>query len=168
MKNEVKIRECKKEDIPHIYALWEKLVENERERNVYYEKDEWPTINDIKKHFSNCFNSEDNFWIFVADYKNKILGYSELWFCNMDDFSLLKNYAYINNIFIDKSIKVNVNPLNLFFKLIQACENKAKEKKCDYIGGNVFEFNTQMKTLLKLYKIRPYRTCYVKRLKSDG
>lgn len=166
MKDNICIRECKKSDIPLVYDLWKKLAQNECERDVCVESNAWHLLpyDDMKSHFYNCFNNKDNFWIFVAEYKGKLLGYSELWYCKKDNFSNLKEYAHVNNLFIDKNVKINKNPLYVFYKLLKSCENKAKEKGCKYISGDVFEFNNEMKALLKLYHVDAYKSRYIKRL----
>ena len=91
-----------------------------------------------------------------------------MWLYKKDFFFSYEDYAYVLHGIVNKEVKIkNVNPLYIPFKLFQSCENKAIELGYKYIGGDVFNFNIQMKSLLKLYHVFPYRTRYMKRLIND-
>lgn len=164
MHNEVNIRPMKINEVGILSKLWNKLVYNQMSRDIYYDKDPRSLLNlDISNHFKDCFYDSKRF-VFVAEYKDILIGYAELWFKKKDFFFFEhEDYAYILNIFVDKESSPNINPLFIPSKLLQACEKKAIELGFGYIGGDVFDFNTQMKTLLKLYHISPYRTRYIKK-----
>lgn len=158
------MEEC---DIPAVENLYKQLAYNQMSRDEYYEKDVDAFLHiDNSKYFKYAFDSPDCS-IFVAKYKDNIIGFIEMWLRRKDFFFGNEDYAYILNGFVDKEIKLNINPLSVPLKLFQACEDKAIELGYKYIGGDVFEFNTQMKILLKLYNVQPYRTRYMKRLTAD-
>ena len=100
----------------------------------------------------------------MAKYNDEIIGFSEMWFFKKDFFFNIEDYAYILHVFVDTDIKTDVNPLLIPYELCCACEKKAIHNGYRYIGGDVFDFNTQMQTFSKFVKYKPYRTRYMKRL----
>ena len=165
MKSEnFKIRSMKYDDIKHVSNLWNKLSYNQLSRDEYYKgnHEDLLKINNIE-YFINNFENE-NCFIFVAEYNHKIIGFSELWFRKKDFFFNMKDYAYIMHLFVDTTIKKNINPLLVPFQLCKVCEKKAIEHGYQYIGGDVFEFNNQMKSFLQVLEYKPYRIRYMKPL----
>lgn len=161
------IRTYKPKDITDLSVLLYRLIINQSSRDSYNNSETKDLSKaEIKKYFENCLNNPDCF-IFVAEHKCNLIGFAEMWLRRKDFFFGNEDYAYILNGFVDKEIKLNINPLSVPLKLFQACEDKAIELGYKYIGGDVFEFNTQMKILLKLYNVQPYRTRYMKRLTAD-
>lgn len=155
------MEEC---DIPAVANLYKKLSHNQMSRNEYYEGDADALLHiDSTKYFENAFTNPDCS-IFVAKYKNEIIGFSEMWFYRKDFYFNIEDYAYILHLFVDTNIKTNVNPLSIPCKLCRACEKKAIGKGYRYIGGDIFEFNNQAQAVAKFLKYKPYRTRYVKRL----
>lgn len=170
MSNHVAIRLMKECETDIVMNLWNKLCYDQTKRDNYYNKDPnlLINLNAAKKYFSNCFKN-DNCFIFVAEYERQLVGFAEMWLYKKDFFFSYEDYAYVLHGIVNKEVKIkNANPLYIPFKLFQSCEKKAIELGYKYIGGDVFEFNTQMKTLLKLYNVQPYRTRYMKRLMADG
>ena len=158
------IRTYKSKDITDLSRLLYRLIINQSSRDSYNNsKPKDLSKTEIEKYFENCLNNPDCF-VFVAEYQYRLIGFAEMWMRKKDFFFGIEDYAYILSGFVDKGIKLNINPLSVPLKLFQACEDKAIELGYKYIGGDVFEFNTQMKTLLKLYNVQPYRTRYMKRL----
>lgn len=151
-------------DIPLVSNLWNKLSYNQLNRDKYYENDTDILLNiDNTDYFKCCFN-DPNCFIFVAKYNEEIIGFSELWFYKKDFYFNIEDYAYMLHLFVDTNIKTNINPLLIPYELCSACEKEAIRNGYRYIGGDVFEFNTQMQSLLNFMKYNPYRTRYMKRL----
>lgn len=159
-----------KKDATSVAELWHKLARNQLNRDEYYvnsrSNQEFLTRDSIA-YFENSFDSPDCF-VFVAKSNNKIIGFSEMWFRKKDFFFNIEDYAYILHLFVDTSIKTDINPLLIPYELCHACEKKAIEYGYHYIGGDVFEFNRQMKLLLKFFECKPYRTRYMKFLNNDN
>ena len=139
-----------KKDIVLISELWCKLASDQLGRDKYYEHDQEILTHDNILYFENSFN-DPNCFIFVAKYRNKIIGFSEMWFRKKDFFFNIEDYAYILHLFVDTSVKTDVNPLLIPYGLCDACEKKAVEYGYRYIGGDVFEFNNQMKSFLEFF-----------------
>lgn len=156
------MEEC---DITAVANLYNKLVHNQMSRDEYYEKNADALLHmDSTEYFKYAFANPD-WYIFVAKYKNEIIGFSEMRLFNRKDFHFnSKDCAYILNIFVDTNIKTDVNPLSIPCKLCRACEKKAIDKGYRYICGDIFEFNKQARAVAKFLKYKPYRTRHVKRL----
>lgn len=163
------IRSMREYEIDIVTNLWNKLCYDQIDRDNYYNQDPNLLIdlNKAKRYFVDCFKN-NNCFIFVAEYKDKLVGFVEMWLHKKDFFFIYEDYAYVLNGFVDKEVKItNLNPLYIPFKLFETCENKAIELGYKYIGGDVFDFNVQMNNLMKLYHVLPYRTRYMKRLIND-
>lgn len=162
----IKIEQMQPEDICAIANLWSKLAYNQYSRDAYYLKDTKHLLTlDRSKYYESCLNRSDCF-IFVARYKSTIVGFVEMWFYKKDFFFNISDYAYILHLFVDTEIKTNVQPLYVPYSLCKVCEKMAIKHGYKYIEGDVFEFNGQMKTLLKLLKFKPYRIRFIKELHS--
>lgn len=168
--NVVNVRQMNKKEIKTVSNLWNKLAYNQTSRDKYYKSNskDLLCINN-EAYFKNCY-CDSNCFIFVADYKNRIIGFSELWLCKKDFFFNIEDYAYILHLFVDTGVKIDkqkdFNPLYVPYALCKACESKALEKGYKYMCGDVFDFNNEMKTILKFLKFEPYRIRYVKKLED--
>ena len=100
----------------------------------------------------------------MAKHKNNIIGFIEMWFQKKDFYFNIEDYAYGLNLFVDKEKKTGINPMSILYELYRACEKEANCRGYRYIGGDVFEFNNQMQTIMKYFEFKPYRTRYIKRL----
>lgn len=148
-------------DIPVVSELWNKLYSNQVSRDEYRKRENPILFYDNVNYFKNCLTNPDCS-IFVAKYRDKIIGFSEMWFYKKDFFFNIEDYAYVLHVFVDTDIETDENPLSIPYKLCLACERKATHYGYRYIGGDVFAFNTQMQTFLKFLKYKPYRTRYMK------
>lgn len=166
-KNMVNIHSMKKNEIDAVSDLFNKLAYNQMNRDVYYPYNpEFLLYADMTDYFRNCFNNR-YCYVFVSEYRNKIIGFMELWLRKKDFFFSYEDYAYILHGFVDREVPININPLFIPVKLFQMCENKSRELEYKYLGGDIFAFNDQMKALMKLYKVQPYRTRYMKKIAED-
>ena len=155
------MEEC---DIPAVENLYKQLVYNQMSRDEYYEKDVDAFLHiDNSKYFKYAFDSPDCS-IFVAKYKDNIIGFIEMWFYKKDFYFNIEDYAYGMNLFVDKDKRTGTNPMLVLCKLYHACEKEAIRRGYRYIGGDVFEFNNQMQAIMKYFEFKPYRTRYIKRL----
>lgn len=167
MEEKIDIHTMKEDEINSVANLWNKLIYNQRSRDIYYLQDLQSLLNiDMKPYFKACF-SNSKCCIFVAEYKKKTVGFVEMWAKEKDYFFSYDDYVYLLQGIVDRNVKIDINPLFIPFKLLEACENKARKWGYKYIGGDVFDFNTQMKALTKLYKVQPYRIRYMKKLIED-
>lgn len=158
------VRPMEYNDIKTVSDLWNKLSYNQLSRDEYYNKNPDNLLKvDNTGYFKNSFENP-NCSIFIAEYEHNIVGFSEMWFYEKDFFFNIEDYAYVLHLFVDTAIKVGINPLLIPFELCKACEEKALDCGYRYIGGDVFEFNNQMKTFLQFLEYQPYRTRYMKKL----
>lgn len=151
-------------DIPAVANLYNKLAHNQMSRDEYYEEDADALLHtDSTEYFKDAFANPDCS-IFVAKHNDDTIGFFEMWFYEKDFYFNIEDYAYGLHIFVDKDIKTGTNPMLILCELYRACEEETIRRGYRYIGGDVFEFNNQMQSVMKYFKFKPYRTRYIKRL----
>ena len=155
----------RKGDIPAVANLFNKLVYNQLSRDKYYEEETDHLLYiESTSYFKETFNNA-NKSIFVAKYNSKVIAFLEILFCEKDFYFNIENYVYCIHLFVDKDIKTNINPLLIISELYRACEGEALNKGYRYIGGDIFEFNIQMQSVIKFLGFKPYKTRYIKKIK---
>jgi len=154
-------------DIPSVSKLWNQLAFDQMSRYIHFNGDSQLLFNvNPEEYFNRCY-CDPKCCVFVVEYDNQIIGFLELWLREKDFWLNIENHVYVTHLFINKEIKISINPLYIPSSLFKACENQAVEFGCNYVCADVFNFNKEMQILLELYDIFPVRFRYLKRLKND-
>ena len=160
----INVRKVNKEDINKVTDLWHKLAIDQLSQNQYnkHNKDIFKSTNQ-QAYFENCLK-DSNCEIFVAEYDKILIGFAEIWLYKKDFIFDVEDSAYIMHFFVDKTLKLNINPLSTPLRLFKACENWAIENNLKYLCSDVYGFNTHVQRLLEIAGAKPYKIRYAKRL----
>lgn len=139
----IKIRKANLNDLKDIQGLSQKLIEYENSicKNYYTISLDWSFSNDGKKFFEEAI---ENYYVYVAEVNDKIVGYMTGYICNHDSS---KNYKAmeLSNLFVLEEYRnfgIGTQFINIFKKL-------CKENNINYFKVFVLSDNGDS---IKFYK----------------
>ena len=157
------IREMNDFDIDSVFALWHKLAEDQFIKNKYIVKNRVQQF-DIHEYFSKCLKNK-NCKVFVAEYKNMLIGFAEVWICKKDIMFEVEDFAYILHFFVDKDLSKGLNPLTVPSELYKQCESWGIRHNLNYLCYDVYGCNSRVnKIIMEGLKVKPYKIRYAKKL----
>lgn len=157
------IREMTDFDIKDVSVLWYKLAEDQFLKNKYIEKNKIQQFN-VCEYFNECLKNK-NCKVFVAEYKNVLIGFAEVWICKKDIMFEVEDFAYISHFFVDKDLSKDLNPLTVPSKLYEKCESCGINHHVNYLCSDIYGCNSRVNELImKSTGAEPYKIRYVKRL----
>ena len=157
------IREMTDFDIKDVSVLWYKLADDQSLKNKYIEKNKVQQFN-ICNYFNECLKNK-NCKVFVAEYKNVLIGFAEVWICKKDIMFEVEDFAYISHFFVDKGLSKGLNSFTVPAKLYKKCESWGMDHHVNYLCSDVYACNLRVNELImKKTGAKPYKIRYAKRL----
>lgn len=151
--NNFLIRKAKISDSGDILKLITELAE--------FEKLTPPDKHAQKRLIADAFRSKPLFNILVAEYKNKIIGYS-FYFFTYSTF-LAKPSLYLEDIFVSNKYRNSGIGKLLFNELLK----KAKAKKCGRLEFTVLDWNKNAMRFYKRYNTKIMKEWLLHRIAID-
>jgi ribosomal protein S18 acetylase RimI-like enzyme len=152
------------EDVNGVNVLFCKLGTDQMSKNSFCVA---PVLDfDLRSFYKKCLKNK-NCAIFVAKLGNEVVGYIELWQRDCDENFEVAPFIYAQHLFVDEAARGNENSYKILIGLYEKAESWAKEKSYEFLGVDVYGFNTKVQSLVNSLGFTSYKTRFVKKLAAQ-